>query len=112
MRVGSAGEKAARAVRLISAGIETSEPIQEDWGWVLPVKQKGCTFTVSIGVMDESLGVLPAEWRFGLAYEKLVNGFSRWLGPAPIDLFRSVFEQLRAILSSEPRFRVSENESE
>jgi hypothetical protein len=97
--------------RLIAAGIETSEPIQEDWGWVLLVKQKGRTFTVSLGVMEESIGVVAAEWRVGLAYEKLINGIRGWLQPAPIDLFSSVFGQLRAVLSSEPRFRVSDTES-
>jgi hypothetical protein len=85
--------------RLVEAGIETSEPIQEDWGWVLLVKQKGRTFTVSIGVMEQSIGVVPAEWRVGLAYEKLHNGILGWFRPAPIDLFRGVFGQLRAILS-------------
>jgi len=96
--------------RLIAAGIETSEPIQEDWGWVLLVKQRGRTFSVSLGVMEESIGVVPAEWRVGLAYEKVVNGIRGWLRPAPTDLFRSLFGQLCAILSSEPRFRVSDIE--
>ena len=98
--------------RLIEAGVETSEPIQEDWGWVLLVKHKGRTFTVSLGVMDESISVVPAEWRVGLAYEKLCNGISGWLRPVPIDLFRGVFGRLRAILSSETRFRVSDAGSE
>jgi hypothetical protein len=93
--------------RLIAAGIEASEPIPEDWGWVLFVKQQRCTFTVSVGVMDESIGVMPAEWRVGLEYEKILNGLRGWLWLAPIDVFSSVLGHLRAILSSEPRFLVS-----
>jgi hypothetical protein len=98
--------------RLIKAQIETSEPIQEDWGWVLLAKQKGRTFTLSLGVMEESIGVVPAEWRVSLAYQKLNNDILGWFRPAPVDLFRGVFGQLRAILSSEPRFRVSDAGSE
>jgi hypothetical protein len=97
--------------RLIAAGNETSEPIKENWGWVLLIKQEKRTFTVALGVMDESIGVVPAEWYVGLAYEKLINGIRGWLQPAPIDLFSNVFGQLRAVLSSEPRFCVSDAES-
>jgi hypothetical protein len=97
--------------RLIAAGIEASEPIQEDWGWVLHVRQQRCTFTISVGVMDESIGVIPAEWRVGLGYQKILNGTRGWLRAAPIDAVSSVLEQLRAILASEPRFRVSDTEA-
>jgi hypothetical protein len=98
-------------VRLIATGIETSEPIQEDWGWALLIKQQKRTFTVTLGVMEASIGVVPAEWRVGLEYERITNGIRGWLQPAPTELFSSVFEQLQAILSSEPRFDVSDTES-
>jgi hypothetical protein len=61
--------------------------------------------------MEENFGVAPAEWRVSLAYEKLINGICGWRRPSPIDLFRSIFGESRAILSSEPRFRVTDNDS-
>ena len=97
--------------RLVAAGIETSEPIQEDWGWALLIKYQGHTFTVSIGVMDGSIGVVPAEWPVGLAHEKPLNGVRGLFRPAPTELSLLLFGQLRATLSSEPRLRVSDTES-
>jgi len=97
--------------RLDSDGVETSEPIQEDWGWVLLAKYEQHTFTISIGVMDESIGMMPAEWRVSVAYEKPLNGFRSWFRPVPGNQLGSLFAQLRTVVSSEPRFRVSDTES-
>lgn len=95
----------------VAGGIDVSEPIQEDWGWALFVKIHAHTFTVSIGVMDESIGVLPAEWRVGVTYEKTLNGIRSWFKSPPIDLFNDFFARIRTIVSSEPRFRVADTES-
>jgi hypothetical protein len=97
--------------RLTAWGTDSSQPIQEDWGWVLLVKHRGHTFTVAIGVMDESIGMVPAEWRVGLSYEKLLNGIRGWFRAAPTEAFSELFQRLWSILSAEPRFTVSETES-
>lgn len=99
-------------IRFQAAGYEAGEPIQEDWGWVLLVKCEGHTFTLAIGVMDASIGVVPAEWRVGLAYERMQNGIRSWFRAEPATLFAELFERLRAILAGEPRLRISEVESE
>ena len=48
--------------RLQVHGLTPSEPIQEDWGWVLLVPFQGHKFSLSIGIMDESIGHVPSEW--------------------------------------------------
>lgn len=98
--------------RFAAIGVECSEPIQEDWGWVLLVKQQKYTFTVSIGVMDESIGKVPAEWRIGVTYERALNGIRNWFRSPPHDVFTSLFVQLRTILSDEVGFRVSDTEAD
>ena len=57
--------------RLEERTLSPSDPIQEDFGWVLRVPYKHHTFTVSIGVMDDSIGRTPAEWRVGVSSEGL-----------------------------------------
>jgi hypothetical protein len=95
---------------LAERGLAVSEPIQEDWGWVIPVSQASHTFTISIGVMDESIGQVPAVWRIGVDYEKPRNRIRTWFKAAPVESSLALFRELQAVLISEPRFRVSEEE--
>ena len=59
--------------QLQERSLNPSDPIQEDFGWVLRVPYKRHTFTVSIGVMDDSIGRAPAEWRVGVSSEGLFS---------------------------------------
>ena len=96
--------------RLAERGLAVSEPIQEDWGWVLLASLAGHTFTISIGIMDESIGQLPAHWRIGVSYEKPLNRIRTWFKPAPVESLLAVFQELQAVVVSEPQFGVSKEE--
>ena len=69
--------------RLQLRGLAPLEPIQEDWGWAVIVPFMGHKFTLCIGIMDESIGKVPAEWRVGVVFEKPLNGIRSWLRAAP-----------------------------
>jgi hypothetical protein len=70
--------------RLEAHAVLARDPIQEDWGWVLPVLFRSRRFTLSVGVMDESIGRIPSQWRIGVAYEKFLNGITAWFQPVPL----------------------------
>ena len=38
------------------------EPFQEDCGWAALVRAKNETFMIGVGIMDESIGEVPARW--------------------------------------------------
>jgi len=95
--------------RLAEQGL-LSEPIQEDWGWITPVSLAGHMFTISVGVMDESIGQLPAHWRIGVDYQKSLTRIRRWFKPAPVESLLALFQKLQAVLASEPQFRVADQE--
>lgn len=94
--------------RLAERGLEASEPIQEDWGWVILVTLAGCKFTISVGVMDDSIGQIPANWRVGVAYEKPLNRVRNLIQTAPDESLVELFRDVQSVLVSEPRFKVSE----
>ena len=96
--------------RLTERGLTASEPIQEDWGWVVLVTFADRKFTISIGIMDESIGHIPASWRIGVSYEKPLNSFRTWLKPAPVESLSALFQDVRNVLAVEPRFHVTEDE--
>jgi hypothetical protein len=91
--------------RLSLLGLMPQEPIQEDWGWVLIVPHEGSRYTVSIGVMDGSIGCTPAEWSVGISYEKSMNGLRGPFRPAPAETLSQLAGILEAALRSEPRIR-------
>jgi hypothetical protein len=96
--------------RFIKRSLDASEPIQEDFGWVILVKASDRTFTVSIGVMDESIGQVPAVWRLDVAYEKPLNPIKSWFKRAPVETLDSIFQELQSIVQGEPGFIVSTDE--
>ncbi|GMU66800.1 MAG: hypothetical protein AMXMBFR36_30740 [Acidobacteriota bacterium] len=98
--------------RLVSGAIETSEPIQEDFGWVLLLGRPPRRFTLALGIMDESIGKVPATWRIDVSFERGLNGLRSWIGRPPVAELDAVFERVRAVLSAEPRFHVSDEEPE
>jgi hypothetical protein len=91
--------------RLHARGLDASEPIQEDWGWVVIAPFRGSRFTLSIGVMDESIGRTPAEWRVGVSYEKPLNGFRAWFRSTPTNELSELAQLLDEILREEERFQ-------
>lgn len=38
------------------------EPFQEDWGWATLARKQSETFSVGVGILDESIGEVPARW--------------------------------------------------
>jgi hypothetical protein len=86
--------------KLSSPGVEISEPIQEDWGWCLIASMGVAKFTISIGIMDKSIGQAPAEWRVGVAYERPMNGLRGLLKPVPRGELEILAARLQSILSS------------
>jgi len=38
------------------------EPFQEDWGWATLARKGSETFTIGVGIMDESIVNVPARW--------------------------------------------------
>jgi hypothetical protein len=91
--------------RLQARGIAVSEPIQEDWGWAMIAPFGGNRFTLSIGVMDESIGRTPAEWRVGVSYERPLNGLRAWFRSAPTHELSQVAQLLDEILRAEERIQ-------
>ena len=51
-------------------------PTQEDWGWLLLIRQGTDVFTLALGIMDEAIGKAPAQWRLGISFEK--SGIRSW----------------------------------
>jgi hypothetical protein len=91
--------------QLTARGIVASEPIQEDWGWVLLLRFRDRKFTLSIGIIDESISQTPAEWRVGVAYEKPLNGIRAWFRPVPLPDLNDLARILEAVLQSESRIQ-------
>ncbi len=89
--------------RLRLHDIWAPEPIQEDFGWVLLLPFQGSTFTLSIGIMDDSIGQVPSEWRVGVVYEKPPNGVRAWFRPTPSAELAQLAGILGGILQNEPR---------
>jgi hypothetical protein len=94
--------------RMLARGCAVSEPIQEDWGWALLVTRTDHTFVVYIGVVDDSIGMSPAEWRIGVTYERATNRLRHLFRKPNAAVFASVCADLDAIISADPRFDVRE----
>ena len=97
-------------LRLTEKGLDVSEPIQEDWGWVIMVDFEDRKFTLSIGITDETIGQVPSEWGVAVAYEKPLNKIRNWFKPAPVKTLATLFEKIRSVLTSEPGLIVSTDE--
>lgn len=65
----------------------------------------GHRFTLSIGVMDESIGQTPAEWRVGVSYEKPLNGLRAWFRSPPTQELSQLAQMLEEILRAEGRIQ-------
>jgi hypothetical protein len=89
--------------RLQVHGLTPSTPVQEDFGWVLLIPFQGRTFTLTIGIMDESIGHIPSEWRVGVGFEKPLNGVRSWFRAAPSAELAQLAGVLESCLQNEPR---------
>lgn len=87
-----------------------SEPVQEDWGWSVVLPFKGGKYTLSIGIMDESIGKVPSEWRVGVMFETPLNGLRYWFRPAPRAELAELARLIEDILRGEPRIGQVANE--
>lgn len=96
--------------KLIERGHDVPDAIQEDWGWVILPKLGDRKFTISIGVMDESIGQVPANWCITVAYEKPLNSILSWFKPAPADTLDALSQEVRTAMESESDFKVSDQE--
>lgn len=90
---------------LTTRGHTVSKRVQEDFGWVLLVTYHQHVFTLSIGIMDESIGSTPAEWRVDVSFEKPLNGFRAWFREPPAADLYELAAILDAILRAEPRIQ-------
>jgi len=88
--------------RLQLHGLTPSEPIQEDFGWVLLIPFQGRTFTLSIGIMDDSIGQVPSEWHVNVAFEKPLNGVRSLFRAAPSAELTQLAGLLESTLQNEP----------
>jgi hypothetical protein len=91
--------------RLEQCGLKPFPPIQEDWGWAVLVPFQGYKFTLSIGMMDESIGKIPSEWRVGISFEKFLNGPRSWFRAAPLSELIRIAGEVQEILRAEPRIQ-------
>lgn len=96
--------------RLKERGYDVSDPIQEDFGWVLLVTVVDRKFTISVGIMDESIGQTPAQWCIAVAYEKPLNPFRSWFKSPPTESLEVLFKDVRSALEAEADFKVSDDE--
>lgn len=62
---------------LTTAGLEPSEPIQEDYGWGVWLEAGGDPYWLCLGIMDDSIGQDDAEWLLTIAYDPGFNIFKR-----------------------------------
>ena len=101
------GEDFARWLQaeLKKRGPTVSQPIQEDFGWVLLVTYQQHIFTLAITIMDESIGSTLAEWRLDVSFEKPLNGFRAWFRKPPAADLRGLAGLVEGILRSEPRIQ-------
>jgi hypothetical protein len=96
---------------MLERDIASSEPIQEDWGWALLVDIRDHTFVIYIGVMDDSVGTSPAEWRVGVTYERFTNRLRHLFRKPDRRLFDQVCAALDSIVTADPRLHVVERVS-
>ena len=98
--------------RLQLRGLSPSEPIQEDWGWVVIVPFHGHKFTLCVGIMDESIGKIPSCWRVGVSFEKPLNGIRSWFRAAPSADLAQLALVIEENLRAEPRIQQVAEEPE
>jgi len=96
--------------QLSESGLDVSDPIQEDFGWIILTTIGDRKFTISIGIMDESIGRVRADWCIAVAYEKPLNKFRSWFKPAPTDTLNALFQAVRTAMESQSDFKVSDEE--
>jgi hypothetical protein len=106
------GEDFAHWLRglLLERGIDVDEPIQEDWGWILLAKMQSKKLTISIGVLEDSIGAVPAVWKLDVEFEKVLNGIRAWFTRIPEEPARQLITEIRDALSEESGISVSDTE--
>ncbi len=76
-----------------------SEPIGEDYGYGFWVGQD---IWVAIGIMDESVGAVNAEWLVSVAYDPGFNLKKRLFGKRDTAAQRQICQAVHAALSAAP----------
>lgn len=97
---------------LTERGLDVSDPVQEDFGWVMLATVADLKFTISIGIMDESIGEVPATWCVAVTYEKPLNSFFKWFRPAPTESVNELFKKIQSALEAEHDFKVSTEQNQ
>ena len=85
--------------------VRASDPIQKDFGWVLHVPHQEHVFTLTIEMVDESIGSVSDEWWIDVSFEKPLNGFRAWFRKPPQAALGGLATIVETILASEPRFQ-------
>lgn len=91
--------------RLAELGIETTEPVQEDWGWTIEVLLQGNVYFLGIGgnAFDESSGNR-GEWRFILQKHRSLT--EKLTGRNQMDENDVLIGILEGIVESEPDMKL------
>ena len=97
------GEDLARwlAERMENSGFEIDDPFQEDWGWATHARKDTETFLVGAGIMDESIGQVPAEWM--IIIEKMRR--FKILGSRKSPNLNVLATEIENVLANEPRIK-------
>lgn len=101
------GEDLAAWLRphLQAAGLQPSEPIQEDYGWGLWTRADGDPYWIAIGAFGDDTPETEAEWGIGVSYDPGFNLLKRLFHrPAEGGLLR-VATAIDAALKGEPSIR-------
>jgi hypothetical protein len=84
-----------------NSGFEMDDPFQEDWGWATLARKNTETFLVGAGIMDESIGHVPAEWM--IIIEKTRR--FKILGSRKSPNLSVLATEIENVLTNEPRIK-------
>ena len=87
--------------RTKSSGFRMDDPFQEDWGWATLARKNNETFLVGAGIMDESIGQVPAEWM--IVIEKMRRFII--LGSRKSPNLNVLATEIENVLTNEPRIK-------
>lgn len=87
--------------KLLEAGLEATEPDQEDWGWYMDVRHGTNRYFVGIGGNVESVSSgNRGEWRF--VVEKYRGFGEKLTGANPMSADEPIIGILKGIVETEP----------
>jgi hypothetical protein len=83
---------------LEATGYRVSEPVQEDWGWLLDTQKDGASCSISIGLIPED-----ETWQ--VIVEPILSLWERLRGHRSDDAVRALCQTMHGILSGDKGVR-------